>query len=194
LRDEALLLASPRNGVDIGKIAVQGGGSEAETGKTLRSDEKTTIGNIDMDAAIEMAVEEAADGDRGCATSLEITYQEISSLAGREDSFAEENVLTFDVEFGGIEDFLDCDLVIEELVSGGLDELTVDFAGDFTNEVGDEEETIFKDTDAMQDAARIIARYLAAQRGDALMQALFGDEELTITRVLLNHPTLRPLR
>ena len=67
------LLADPRNGVDVGKVAVQGGGSEAETGKALRSDEKTTIGDIDIDAAIEMAVEEAADGDGGCAAGLEIT-------------------------------------------------------------------------------------------------------------------------
>jgi len=190
---KAPLRASPRNCIDIGQVAVLGGRSKSEAGKALRADEKTAVSDVDVYAAIKMAIKEPADSDGSSSAGLEIAYQEIGGLPGGENSFAEENVLAFYVDLRGIKDFLGCDLVIEKLASVGLHELAADVAGDFTDQVGNEEETIFENADTMQDPARVVARYLSPQRSDALMQALLRDDEFTISSVLLNHPVSRPL-
>ena len=52
----------------------------------------------------------------------------------------------------------------------GLDELAEDIPGDGANQIGNEDETVFQNANAIHHAALEVLRYLTAQRVDTLAQ------------------------
>ena len=57
---------------DERKIAIQGWCAETKTGEPLWSNQEAAVGDIEIDATIEVTVEQAADGDGCGATGLKI--------------------------------------------------------------------------------------------------------------------------
>ena len=166
-----------RSREDERKIAIQVGCTQSKAGETMGAHQKTAVGDVEFDAAVEVAVKEAADGNGSGTTGLEAAGQKLSGLPGGEDTLAKQDVLIFDVHLGSVEDLLGWGLAVIELVHVGPDELATDLAGDGTKQISYEEEAVFQDANDEQIAVAIVARDLPTEGGDALPQLCFGDDE-----------------
>jgi hypothetical protein len=148
---------------DEGKIAVQDRRAKTKADEPLSADLKANVVDFDVDAAVVWADKQGADGNGSGAASSISADQKIGGLTGGEYAYAKEDVLAFDIQLWGVEDLRGRGIVVVEFTHEGCYEVTADVTSDFTDEVGDEDETVFEDADAIHDSALEILRYPTAK-------------------------------
>ncbi len=148
-----------------GRLRLQGRRAETEAGEPLRSDQEAVIGDVEIDAARGLAIEQSyrrrwrrRRGPENCESGSRWSgrWRECprrAGCAGRQRRSPGRRRSPW---------FRCCGR--RNALGVGLDELAMDVGGDGANQVGDEDETVFQDADAIDDAALEILRDLTAER------------------------------